>query len=572
MNESPINVAIVHCHFEPGGVTGVVQNHVDCLRSGKERESIGKIVLVSGQRVSGIRKSTLAHADAIQIPQLDYDALAIDGLPSAKSSSGQPESEESQSPKSSFERIKGFQRSDARHGSVAGQRLFELLDATLRHEGLRPEDSVIHWHNHSLGKNAGAPFAIAHLANAGWRLLLQIHDFAEDQRPENVQHLLEQTGATRSSTLDAILYPSHPNIAYACLTAGDADVLKEYGFPQSRVTTIPNSVRLPPGEMSSRETAIAKVAAAVSIAPTSKWVLYPVRGIRRKNVGEFLLVCQLLPDGFIGGLTLKPDTTLEAESYERWRAVAKAYVPNVIFDAAHHDNITYADNLSACHCVLSTSVAEGFGMAFLEPWLASRRVVARNLPTVTSDFAAEGVRQPDLYEGVWIPGEAAWVAEMKRQWSAAREQAWASLPADVQPRELDADAVTGRSDAVDFACLPPSEQITTIRRSATDASFRKSIEELNTDLISSITADPPSDLIESNRQTIAIRYSPEVQCELLTNCYRALTSGSAEELNLIPTLPRSDDVRMMDLVAGSHPFYPCRVEGHPVAQLPGDQR
>ncbi|MFG0288712.1 MAG: hypothetical protein ACF8CQ_11075 [Rhodopirellula sp. JB044] len=522
----------------------------------------------------------------MQIPELDYDALATDGLlPSlaaadAKQPSGREQAtvagikndEKGATPKrsSSLEKISGFRRSETVHGSVAGQRLFELLDATLRHEGFEPGNTVIHWHNHSLGKNAAAPFAISHLANAGWRLLLQIHDFAEDQRPENLQHLLAQTGASKSSTLDAVLYPSHANVSYACLTAGDADVLKQYGFAESRVTTIPNSVRLPSGDMPDREPALEKVAAAVSIPASSKWVLYPVRGIRRKNVGEFLLLCQLLPKPFIGGLTLKPDTTLEAESYERWRRVAEAYVPNVVFDAAHHDNIAYADNLSACHCVLSTSVAEGFGMAFLEPWLASRRVVARNLPTVTADFAAEGVRQPDLYDGVWIPGDAAWVKSMKQNWLSASEAAWALLPPELRPKQSVDSVLNTHDDKIDFACLMPSEQIATITRVANDDSFRAEVLRLNQSIIDSITETPPTDLIESNRQTIAERYSPDVQCELLTRSYQSLTAPREVDVEYRDAVTRSNDRRMIDLVARSHPFFPCRVETRPVATLAND--
>ncbi|MCM2372458.1 glycosyltransferase family protein [Aporhodopirellula aestuarii] len=564
MSETPTNIAIVHCHFETGGVTGVVQNHVECLRSGKERESIGKIVLLSGKRVSGIRKSTLAHADAIQIPELDYDAVGTDALREPS----QSQNGDTQLNASSFERIKGFQRTQATHGSVAGQRLFELVDATLRSAGLKPEDSVIHWHNHSLGKNAAAPFAITHLANAGWRLLLQIHDFAEDQRPENVHHLIQQTGATRSSTLDAILYPTHPNIAYACLTKGDAEVLQARGIDASRVTTIPNSVRLPPGEMSDRETAMAKVAEVFSVDASSRWVLYPVRGIRRKNVGEFVLLCQLLPKGYVGALTLKPDTELESESYERWHTLAKTYVPDIIFDAAHDERITYADNLSACHCVLSTSVAEGFGMAFLEPWLASRKVVARNLPSVTSDFSAEGVHQPDLYDGVWIPGDADWIAKVDRQWKQAYGEAWALLPEPFRPQERLVKQTGGCVDAVDFARLLPSEQINTIRRIAEDAAFGEQVKKLNARLIESIVAEAPADLIESNRETIASRYRPDVQCSILTNAYQSLTSQQANQTSDSPdNLNPTTDARMIDLVASSHPFYPCRVEGHPVATL-----
>jgi len=570
---NPINIAIVHCHYEPGGVTGVVQSHVETLRSGgadqtgaDQETSIGKIVLLSGKRVSGIREQTLKLADVIQVPELDYDS-EIGNVTETDTPS-----------RSSLARTAGFRRAATGHASLVAQQVFETLDTTLRQAGLTPDDTVIHWHNHSLGKNAAAPLVSSHLAMAGWRLLLQIHDFAEDQRPENVAHLIRETGVKRLPTLDAILYPDHPNIALACLTSGDAEVLRRFGIARSRVVTIPNSVRLPATEMTSRETAMKKVAQAFGIDEDCRWVLYPIRGIRRKNLGEFLLLCQLLPRGFVGAITIRPDTTLEAESYDRWRDVATREVPNVVFDAAHHDDVSFADNLSACHCVLSTSVAEGFGMAFLEPWLAGRTVVARNLPGVTSDFAEQGVQQPGLYDAVWIPGTTQWVDERNQEWETARQQAWSMLPEPMLPEPMrpepmppESDGVDqdeenevqsqsqSPSDRIDFARLTPSRQIEVIRRVATDVDFRTRVAKLNAKLLASLSAEPDEDLIESNRRTIASGYCAAVQRAQLTDAYRSLLDRPTMGSELDKTGCDSA-VRMLDLVAESHPFYPCRVE------------
>ena len=49
-----------------------------------------------------------------------------------------------------------------------------------KERGFSPADTVIHVHNHSLGKNVSLPGALQVLAGHGYPLLLQIHDFAED--------------------------------------------------------------------------------------------------------------------------------------------------------------------------------------------------------------------------------------------------------------------------------------------------------------------------------------------------------------------------------------------------------
>ncbi|WP_404309886.1 glycosyltransferase family protein [Neorhodopirellula lusitana] len=520
---TPKRIAIVHCHYEPGGVTQVVQNHVDCLPTQCE------IALVSGPRVSGLSNSTRDRTQAVHLPSLEYDSQQSDDWMS----------------------IPAAQR---------GQRLAQQIAERLRSLRWTRQDSVIHWHNHSLGKNAAASYAISHLAAAGWQLLLQIHDFAEDQRPANYQHLIDQLGATSNADVDRELYPIHPNIRYAALTAGDSASLCEFGIPQQRIHTIPNSVRLPNPNPIGRDTAMRKISSAFNVPQASRWILYPVRGIRRKNVGEFLLVCQLLhrrrelsntndsrPP--IGALTLRPDTPIEAASYDRWHRLAKQHVTNVVFDAGHHPDISFNDNLAACHCVLSTSVAEGFGMAFLEPWLAGRRVVARDLPGVTADFRQQGVQLHDLYSTVWIPGETSWVTQKEETWAKQRRTAWATVPAKMQPH-LEEKSTTPLT-RFDFARLTPDDQTAVITRVATDDAFAAEVISLNTMILNAIECDGVETIVEANRQTISSTYNASTQQHQLHRAYQVSNA---------PLEATGTNARMIDIIDRSHPFYPCRTE------------
>ena len=43
--------------------------------------------------------------------------------------------------------------------------------------------------------------------------------------------------------------------------------------------------------------------------------------------------------------------------------------------------------MASAHRLVTTSVAEGFGLAFLEPWLFGKGLLGRNLPEITVDFA-----------------------------------------------------------------------------------------------------------------------------------------------------------------------------------------
>ena len=48
--------------------------------------------------------------------------------------------------------------------------------------------------------------------------------------------------------------------------------------------------------------------------------------------------------------------------------------------------------------IVSTSVAEGFGLGFLEPWVFGKSLCGRNLPEITGDFSQHGVRLDNLYD------------------------------------------------------------------------------------------------------------------------------------------------------------------------------
>lgn len=511
------SVAIVHCHYEPGGVTQVAQNHVECLPLEV------RCLLLSGPRASGLRDA-VSH---IVLPELEYDAKRPDA----------------------FQTVRLAQRAD---------RLFESISEALRRQGETFDRCVIHWHNHSLGKNAAAPIAIRQLAESGWKILLQIHDFAEDQRPGNYRHLIELTGFDDSNSIDQYLYPIHPNINYAVLTAGDAESLREFGIASQKIQIIPNSVRLPKADVTDRSQALRKISQAFQLESDIRWVLYPVRGIRRKNVGEFLLACQLLhriDKRFVGALTLRPDTPVEAASYDRWKIVASEHVPNLVFDAGQHPDISFTDNLVGCHCVVSTSVAEGFGMAFLEPWLAGRRVVARNLPGVTTDFVEQGVLLNDLYDAVWIPGDRVWMEQARETWIHQQDRAWQTIPLALRPASANSKDGSFPRDRMDFASLSPDEQVRVIARIAKDDDFAHLVMAANKPLLDAIAKEDEPAVLDHNRKVIASKYSADAQRKQLLAAYRFPGKFSSCE-----TVTKC---RMIDLIDRVHSFYPCRVEEIP---------
>ncbi len=359
-----MRLAIVHHHLNRGGVTSVIVNHLRSLATlPVERRPERVVVFYDGQR-GGWPESL---PDAFPIGLVVEPALAYDP-PGAKAD------------------------------PVA---LAEALAERLARCGLAPTDTLLHTHNHSLGKNSSLPGALRQLADAGWRMLLQVHDFAEDNRPENYRHLKDVIGETDADRLGAVLYPQGAGVHYATLTERDAGLLRSAGAAADRLHVLPN----PAAEfaaMPSQDEARERVFGALGLPPAARLIVYPVRGIRRKNLGEMLLLSALAPEGTFFAVTLRPMNPVEAVSFDRWRILAESLGLPCRFDTGSPRDqggygCDFQETLAAADAILTTSVAEGFGMVFLEAWLAGKPLIGRDLPEITGEFKAEGMRFRSLW-------------------------------------------------------------------------------------------------------------------------------------------------------------------------------
>lgn len=498
----------------------MVENHVQSLCRSAD---VGRVVLLSGERAGGLSPETRQAIQHVVIQDFDYDSQRWPV---------------------------GAQRQRAER---IGQRIVDQLAVI----GIHAHDTVLHWHNHGLGKNTAAPGVITQLAQQGWRLLLQIHDFAEDNRPENYARLIQAIGAQDKASVDRYLYPVAPQLHYCTLTNGDAAVLRGLGIPDHQVGCLPNSVTAPMSTANSSEVprsdVLKRLRTTLGLPSEARWCLYPVRGIRRKNVGEFLLLSQLnRPDRF-SGLTLCPTTPVERRAYQRWRAVASELAPRAVFDAGEHADLSFFDNLHAADYVISTSVAEGFGMAFLEPWLMGREVIARRLANATDDFEASGMQLSKFYDSIPIPGSASWLQEARRQRKLAAEEAWKLLPDAFRPT-LSSEG--GDDDSIDFASLTPSLQIDVLQKVAADDGYLREVKSRSVKLVSDLQSGPDAEGIERNASVVRDGYSIARIGQRLLERYRALLSAPVDvEIAAPPGAGLA-----LDLINQKRPSYPCRTE------------
>ncbi len=441
-------LAILHYHLNRGGVTQVIRNHLLALQACGCR--FDSITLMHGGRgdaglsdnpptFPGLRVQTRV------IPELDYDA--IHG---------------------------GVRDPAARVGQLSA-----AIESTLFDRGATREGTILHVHNHALGKNSALPGCVGELARRGFRCLLQIHDFIEDARPANYQHLCEALGGPAPEAWSGLLYPQAAHLHYAVLNGRDRQILSAAGVAPARLHYLPNPVA-GVGELPERVAARRKLDPALDAS--RRLILYPVRGIRRKLVGELLLWAALFRESCSFALSLAPQNPVEQPHYERIVNLARELELPVYFNTGGQGGLSFAENVAAADALLTTSVAEGFGMVFLESWLAQRPLVGRDLPEITCDFRDAGVDLETLLPRFDIPLD--WLgreAVLEPLRNAARElyRGYRTpLPPDPDFESQLAALLTPQG--VDFARLSFKLQAAVVRRVArVGASARRELCQLN---------------------------------------------------------------------------------------------
>ncbi len=497
-----LSLVIAHYHLNRGGVTQVIVNQLRALaRTSSLGEEIRDITLLYGGRHQGwpdpFPEPLPVPLQICDWPELEYDSHP----PSSR---------------------------DSLAGEVQ-RRLAQLKRS--------PDQTLLHLHNHALGKNIGWTAAVPQLAQAGYRTLLQIHDFAEDFRPANYQALLSGIANGRSEELPPQLYPQAEHIHYAVLNGRDRAILADAGTNPRNLHYLPNPVS-GPGQLPKRESARQMLADRVALDPQSRFVLYPVRGIRRKNIGE-LLIWSVLAQETRFGVTLAPLNVLEQPSYERWKALSASLQLPVHFELGERGGCSLQENLAAADALITTSVAEGFGMVFLECWLSGSPLIGRDLPDITSDFRQQGLQFDGLTKRLAIPAD--WIPDWSgfcRRWADAVNHVLQNYQQpQLSPAEVDRTWQRLTQNAtIDFAHLDSEHQAKIVRQIHDSPQRRDELLQRNPELAESLAThrDTAADQVRCQASRVAQEYSLEISGERLLELYRTVARSPQTDVGALP--------------------------------------
>ncbi len=461
-------VAIVHYHLRPGGVTRVIERAVSSLA-----EHDVKVVILTGEQ-----------------PDPDFKLINLVRV------------------------VKGLGYPSTSSKCSAHELVKQLMMEARSSFGTIPD--IWHFHNHSLGKNCALTEAVRLLSLEGHKMLLQIHDFAEDGRPNLFRTIVRQIGNGNVSELSDHVYPQASHIHYATLNSRDRVLLADAGIPEPRLHLLPNPVTF---------------ADSSSEYPTNKFsdegrlFLYCTRAIKRKNIGEFILWALLGDAHDRYAITLAPKNPDERPAYDRWVALARECNIPVEFELAVKCGKPFHVMLESAWATVTTSLAEGFGLAFLEPWLVQRPVLGRKLPEITNEFETAGIDLSLLYHRLLLP-----VSWLNKDALLKKTQTRLSVLLSAYGRDFqsgdDEKAINKAMDGdrIDFGYLDEEMQQKIIRKVAGSKFLKREFRPSNL-----APACNVSSMVEHNQKVVKRVFSLNHYGLQLMDLYRQLETSEIEK-------------------------------------------
>ncbi len=489
-----MRIAIIHYHLQRGGVTRIIEHTCTALSG-----SGTSLLVLTGQ----------SPGDDFHVP---------------------------------YQVVPGLQYEVLRPAQTSQELVQALKDAAKKGLGDLPD--IWHIHNHSLGKNMALAGAVCQLAEEGHRLLLHIHDFAEDGRPGNYHLMLDKIGAHDQAELARILYPVAEHIHYAVLNSRDFSFLLDGGADPACLHLLANPVNL---DLPAKKKGIGKG----KINGEQRLFLYPTRAIRRKNLGEFILWAALNAGEDRFATTLGPENPRERVRYENWLKFAFDLDLSVEFELAGQPGQSFTGLIEQSYQMITTSVAEGFGLAFLEPWLADRLVCGRDLPEITRGFVDDGICLPCLYERLEVPVNWLDKGRLPEKARAGYERCLSAYGWEPENNAMERIMSTWlRDDMVDFGRLDEEMQQQVICRVVNNPDEAAAILPARLP-----EQEDAVNLIRDNKRILASKYSLKGYGKQLLSIYDQLAASNPQS-----SLAMMDGERLLEHFLAPERLYLLRVD------------
>jgi hypothetical protein len=414
-----------------------------------------------------------------------------------------------------------------------------------------PKPLCIVGHNLTMGKNCALSSAFAQSARSCEHLpddvsfFSVIHDFSEEGRTDCLKQIYDLQDLGIDIWND--LYPKTNNLRFVAPNRQNYLLLKKSGF---NVEMLSNPVEIEKVKLHrvvlKKREAFKKLirysnSERVPIDPALPTLFYPARVISRKNIIEALLVSNIICKVNLLVGKCGPSAAHRA-LYSKIRKLCVKYKASVVFDCSEPFTPKKSKNsfpsilFDVADACISTSIAEGFGYAFYEPWTNNKYIIGRR----PMDFSPlPGMKFPGLYTRMPIP--VSWIPiddcvrkyfDRMRQYYHVRNVKRYSSFAKFRP-EFKAAFI--KNNTIDFACLDETTQFNVAQRLLESQSMVREWERLCGKELKQIRDAvkigllPKQSLIRSNQDIIKKKISGEKFVQNFAQCFFKIRPKSVSQ-------------------------------------------
>ena len=373
----PKNLLILHYHLRPGGVRRVIEMYLPALAASGAFDTI-----------------TLASGDSPDKTWADQVKTSVKGVRFTIRT----------------EPVLSYLTANAADSARIRQEIGAFL---ARSAG---QETLVWAHNLGLARNILLADELARFsAEKDVPMLSQHHDFWFDNRWARWPGLRANGFGSLEKVAKAI-FASGSRVVHAAINSADERLLDKH-MP-ARTVWLPNPTG-PRARPSRGEIRSAGEWLRRELGHRGPAWIFPTRFLRRKNIGEAVLLTRWLrPEATL--VTTAGVSSPEESGYARRleEAAKRGGWPVRFRILAGRDG--RSPSVPALMCasenVLLTSIQEGFGLPFLETAALGLPLLARRLKNVEPDLVRLGFRFPGLYDEALIPQEMFdHAAERKRQ-------------------------------------------------------------------------------------------------------------------------------------------------------------